>query len=293
MIPTQILRMLNLFDLNGYNSGCSKLSKNKRYAYAIYVVHISVAAFLSMYIFHMATKYFARLKLSEAISECLQFTAALYTYWLIIFDSILHCQTHERFWSTLQLIDKNFCTQTKMTLRNYFAKLIIYLIKTIITVVVRLMGNSFASFDIDAPYVIIFIICDVRMFYYLFCLEIVHFQLEMIETESEKLKTTVERKIIESRRCRRSEVRNAIASTKFQQMKWMREYLHCVHEMVCLANQIFGWSNVAAISLCFCLLLTEIHWYYNNIGTTFTYKFSRSIISIPIFYSIGHMILKM
>lgn len=57
-------------------------------------------------------------------------------------------------------------------------------LKTLVTILVRFGGNWMAQFEIDASYVIIFTLCEIRMFYYLLCLEIVHIQLKMIEMES-------------------------------------------------------------------------------------------------------------
>lgn len=278
MVPNQIVRMLNVFDFFGYNSGWSQLSKHKRNAYLIYAVHILVATFFIFYEFRMAKIYFSRMILSEAISECLQYTAALYTYWMIIFDSFFHHQTHKQFWNTVHYIDQHFHDQIDFHFRSYMIKFIVFLIKTMLSVVIRMMGNSFAGFEIDTPFVTLFTICDFRMFYYLFCLEVVYFQLEMIELKSERLKSSLHPNHgeISKRRTYRSIAHFDIISCKSQHMKWIRDYFHCVHEMVCLLNKIFGWSNVATISLCFCFLLTEIYWYYVHYDVSFLYKFSES-----------------
>lgn len=268
--------MLSLFDLNGYNSGCSHLSK--RYTIHIFIVHFVMVTLLTMSIFHLKTKYFVKLKTSEAISEVLQFTFALCSYWLIILDSICHRQIHQQFWDTFQQIDQYFCAQTNLDLRNYLIKCMIFLIKTIVTIGIRLMGHSFAGFDLDAPYVIIFIICDIRMFYYLFCLEVLHFQFKIIETETETIKATFHSGMNRDSISHRS--KKGRKNAKLQRMKWIREYFHCSYEMVCNLNKIFGWSNVAEISFCFCFLLTEIYWFYNHQGTTFLFKFSKCFNSL-------------
>lgn len=277
MVPIQIIRMLNVFDCFGYNSGWSRVSKRKRNSYLISAVHSLVATFFVFYEFRLAKIYYSRMILSEAISECLQYTAALYTYWLIIFDSCFLHHTHKQFWDTVDYIDQHFYDQIEFTLRSYMMKFIIFLIKTMISVVVRMMGNSFAGFEIDTPYVVLFTICDLRMFYYLFCLEIVYFQLKVIELKSEKIKSLLNPKNHGEIRKMRHSAHIGIVSSKSQHMKWIRDYSHCVHEMVCLLNKIFGWSNVATISLCFCFLLTEIYWYYVHHDVSFLYKFSESL----------------
>lgn len=151
------------------------------------------------------------------------------------------------------------------TLRNYMIKLSLFALKVAVTFAIRLFGHSMQKFEIDAPYVILFTLCEIRMFYYLLCLEIVNGQLKMIALRSQA--------IVDGAICCDTEQVQ-------QQLKWIRQYFSHVHSMTCHLNNIFGWSNVTAISFSFCFILTELNWYYvhfeeiSPLNTFSTWQFS-------------------
>lgn len=264
MLPQQILDILCYFDVCGVNSGSSKVSRNKRATYLIYFVHITTAILLSLFEFHLMSEYYPSLGLIEAISESLEYKAALYTYWLIILDSVVHRRVHEQFWNILQHIDDCFSSQPKCAIRSYVVKFNLYILKTVSIMVIRLTISSITGFIIDFAYIVLFIVCEIRMFYYLFCLEILHMQLKIVEDE---LKTMMNILSLASFREDYSSMGKTITISaydkfEFQRMKWIREYYLCVYQMMCNLNEIFGWSHVGAIMFCFYYLLTESNWFY-------------------------------
>lgn len=237
----QILKFVDI--CGGYNLGLSKLSK---YQNMINLVHISLVLFLMWYLSRLMEFYYSKMLLLEAISECIQYLIALCTYGLIIIDSIFYHREHYDFWTTVQQIDRCYHSQTNINFDSFKVKLGIYLLKSIFIFLLRLYIQPYASFQIDFSYLYLFTMCEVRMFYYIFCLEILHFQLNVIDKELHE--------IIEG--CQESK-----KSSKFP-FKWFRGYFHNIHQIIYRLNQIFSWSHVSGISFCFFYLLTEIHWYY-------------------------------
>lgn len=264
MMPSQVLYLLNFFDIFGYNSGWSHLSKRRPLANFLYFIHFFSAAVFVVIGFRLITIYYLRLNLAEAISECQQYTVALYTYWSIIFDSFVYRQTHTKFWSIFERFSQqqiHFCgccccccnhTTFNFTLRNYMRKLSLFGLKVFVTCAIRLGGYSMQKLEIDAPYVVLFTFCEIRMFYYLLCLEIVNGQLQLIGLKSKS--------IVNGLVC--CNIEHAC-----QQIKWIRQYFSSVYDMICTLNAIFGWSNVTAISFSFCFILTELNWYYVHFQT--------------------------
>lgn len=286
MIPNQFRWFFNIFDTFGYNSGWSKLSKFHKNLVSIYVVHILLAFVLFIYEFRLFTIYFKRLPLSEGISECLQYTAALYTYSMIIFDSLYHRQTHKQFWNILKRIDRDLYSQGNLKQQTYLIKFSLFLIKNLICIVFRIGVQSYAGVSIDTPYVFLFIICEIRMFYYLFCLDMIYFQLKIIEMECMNIEMSSHQHEIG---CVQKTLRIKGYQTIFsfsyelQRMKWIRDYVFTVYEMTRYLNKIFGWSNVAAISFGFCFLLTETHWcYVNRTNLNVIYQYSKYFIDFVI-----------
>lgn len=239
--------MLTIFDVcGGCNSGLSKLS---RYRNCIYFLHSSLAIVLIWYTTRLVEIYYSKILLLEAISECLQYITALSTYCLIIFDSMVFHREHRAFWAILQQIDGSYNSQTEITFRSYMVKFGAYLLKTILFSTLRLC-TPIVSFDVDAAYIYLFTICEVRIFYYIFCVEILNFQLNAIDQE---LHETV--------------AVDTVLAAPFPRFGWIRAYSHTIHKMSRLLNKVFGWSNVSTISFCFFFLLTEIHWFYIHYKT--------------------------
>lgn len=254
MLPHQVLHLLSFFDFFGYNSGWSRLSRNHRIANIFYIIHIFSAAVFVAYGFRLITIYYLKLKFAEAISECLQYTAALYTYLSIIFDSFVYRRTHARFWQMFEHLhqqQKIACSCNGRPFdfahRNYMIKLSLFGLKVAVTCAIRLGGHSMQKFEIDAPYVCLFTVCEIRMFYYLLCLEIVNGQLKMVAMKCQW--------IVNGFNC-------CDAEHVQQRLKNIRQNVGSVHSMVCHLNNIFGWSNFTAISFSFCFILTELNWYY-------------------------------
>lgn len=267
MLPNQLMTMLMFYDLCGYNSGWSRFTRNRKITLSICCIHVFMAACYLLFIFRLRAEYFSELRLVEAISESLQYTAALNTYLFALLDSFFQQKAHKHFWEVHERIYQRFPSQLNCTFRSYMTKIFIYLVKTVIYFPMRLIDSWF-SILIDFSYVSIFMLCEIRMFYYLFCLEVVYFQLKKIESESKSINEIPTQNNIDGNM--------ASHQSKLQQLKKIRQHFHCAHEMICLLNKIFGWSNVATISFCFYYLLTELHWYYINFHKIdFAYKYGE------------------
>lgn len=267
MLPDQIVFILNFFDACGFNSGSSRFSESRRVSYFIFSVHILMATLLTIYEFRLEDEYYASLGLSEAISESLQYSTALYTYWLIILDSIVNRRAHQQYWIILQRIDTCYSCQPKCGIRLYIFIFVIYFLKTMSILVIRLTISSFVGFTVDFAYMVLFIVCEIRMFYYLFCLEILQLQLKMVEDEVKTMVFILNTAgSFRERQSLRMDIISTCYSFELQRMKWIRQYFHCAYNMMDLLNQIFGWSHVAGISFCFYYLLTESNWLYIHYG---------------------------
>lgn len=277
MLPNQVVHILNFFDLiGGFNSGTSDISKNLEATYVVYAIHVSLAVVLTLFEFHLMADYYPSLGLTEAISESLQYSAALYTYWLIILDSLLHRRAHQHFWEVLQQIDEYFSCQRNSVIHSYLLKLCVYFLKTLSIMVIRLFINSFVDFTVDFAYISLFIVCEIRMFYYLFCLEILHFQMKMVEDEVKIMMKILNLANIRRNQALNIDVISACYSFEMQRLKWIRGYFHCVYKMMYLLNEIFGWSHVAAISFCFYYILTESNWFYIHFREiSFTHRIGK------------------
>lgn len=173
-----------------------------------------------------------------------------YTYWLIIFDAIFHQHSHRHFWKVLQMINTCFAPQNTVNIVPYIRKFVSFFSITISSILIIYLSTQAhnRTIDVRAPVFLNFIIlirlCQLRVFYYVFCVEMVNCQLKMIKHKLKSLKNQMN-----------------FSSTK-RDYHWIRGYFHCVYEMVTHLNEIFGWSHVAAVSFCFYLFLSDLNWFY-------------------------------
>lgn len=272
MLPKQIVWMLTFFDIFAYNTGSSKLSNNKIVSILIYVLHILLIIFVSLFQLQFEALVLSNYEFLEIFNQILQYLAALFTYLLTIVDSFVHRRAHTRFWNLVQRIDQNFYQQSRFTFRCYGWKFIeFFSVMSLSTYLISTVSNN-TFFLLICVYDII---GEVRVFYYLFCLEILHFQLKMIETEMKIIQNNLNQtKVDYSNPAQFSESTNRVSfEFELQRLKWIRGYFHCAYEMVNLLNEIFGWSQVQTISFLFYLLLTNLNWVYMNFYTCTAVQF--------------------
>ncbi|XP_031626080.1 uncharacterized protein LOC116342556 isoform X2 [Contarinia nasturtii] len=242
MFSTQIVQFLNFFDLFAYNSGFSKLSQYQNFTCLMSTFHISIAIFLTLFQFYMIPEYYASLSTIEIISESVQYSSPLFTLWLIIFDSIYHRRAHQCFWETLQEINKYYNSQATYNFRNYLIQFLEFFSVDAIIVLMRLLEENFG---VGFAYHTLFNLSQIRLFYYLFCVEVVSFHFKEICKELKLVKRI-----------------HTETSTYISRLKWIREYYGRISKMQQLLNQFFGWSHVAVITYCFYHVLTELTWIY-------------------------------
>lgn len=251
MLPVRMERMLTFFDVFGYNTGSSQLSRRREIAYSIYFVHFSMAIFFSSSIFYSIFKLLPYMTFIERLNHLFQYSTAIFTYWFIIFDSMNRWKKHRQFWTILRRIDKLFYSQTNLSIRVYLIKFIQYILTTFTAVVMSLVKENPSTAHYIWTFINVFVVkqCQIRIFYYIFCLEVVFLQLCAIEDELLQMNQL-------------SELSDS--NVDLFRFQWIRGYYNCIFEMTNLLNEIFDWSHVAAVSFCFYLLLTEMNWFWAN-----------------------------
>lgn len=255
MLPASIFKILHIFDVFGFNSGLTKFSLNPHLAQFIYIVHISMALLATLFIYSII-EFLSSKDFIEAISELLQYLSVLITYWLIIYDAYVMRQVNKKFWNKLKWIDGHIYCQSNLCFRNFIIKFVEFFPIKICTVIITIAYNI-DNFKIDFMYNFLFKIFEIRLFYYLFCLEIIIFQLEQIEIEIKNVSSVINVPKLHSLKIRKS-----IYTFELNRLKWVRNYVFNIHEMIVDLNRIFGWSHVATILSSFYLLLSQLNWSY-------------------------------
>lgn len=255
MLPASVFQILHVFDVFGFNSGLTKFSLNPHLAHLIYIIHILFASFATLFIYAVI-KFISPKDFVEAVSELLQYLSVLFTYWLIIYDSFVNRHVNRKFWMNLKWIDAHVHSQSSLNFRSFIVQFMEFFPIKMCMVVVVIVCNI-DSFKIDFMYNFLFKIVHMRSFYYLFCLEILTFQLEQIETELQSVSS-----VINIPKLHALNIRESIYTFELKRLKWIRDYVRCAHEMTADLNRIFGWSHVATILSSFYLLLSQLNWSY-------------------------------
>lgn len=126
-------------------------------------------------------------------------------------------------------------------------KFVVYVVTTLSCLLFIFLTSVDSSERLTVLNIILVKICEIRVFYYIFCVEVLHCQLKTINHEFKMN----ESKTVESKG-----------------FKWMRTQYNCVYDMTNFLNEVFGLSQVTEISYCFYIILANMNFlltHYNDI----------------------------
>lgn len=261
MLPKRIVYILNFFDSFGYYSESSALAKHPKIQLLLFAIQIILATDFTLYQFRLAIELGKFISPLEIANEMIQYTTGLCTYWLIIFDSFYYRRSHRNFWEILDHIDAHFCKQF-ISFRSYLCKIFEFFLASTILYTLSYISHAFPQIDGVYIYIALIIICHFRIFYYVFCLEIVNWQLQMIHHELAKIKSNSSNLFAAGARNVNLRTRNIKDDFNLKRLKWANEYYGYVIEMTELMNTIFSWSQIALVLFGFYSLLSSLNWCY-------------------------------
>lgn len=249
MLPNQIVRMLNLFDACGYNTGSSKLSDHPRIIFFKFLQFCLFFLFIFLMLSHSLSSYFYEPRPIEYFNQMIQYYVCLGTYFIIIYDALSQQQKHKHFWKVVQVIDEKFGRQNGFSCRSISFKLIEHFAITFLAIIIYCVISSYKSTHL--LFHLLVKLCHLRVFYYIFCVNIIYFQLKNLHDE---LKT----------------INTLDFTSQIHQIKLNRDYYHCVHDMIASLNEVFDWSGVTTVSFCFFFWLADLNWCYSHLGSLST-----------------------
>lgn len=246
MLPNRVKYLLTFFDAFGYNSGSSKLSSCRLSTNLINFSHFLLATFLTWFtVYWNAQLPFAQF--IELLNHSLSYLSSICMYWLTIWDSFHHWREHHRFWAIFLEINESFQPQHNFTCRPFIFKLFSVISTTFITVLIHfIVADSLETSRVIVTYTILVKLCQLRVFYFVFCLEVINFQLKSIEIVLKQMNEPIN---VQS---------NGSGTTK--RFKWIQGYYYSVCEMATIMNDIFDWSQIAAVIFCFTTFITNLNW---------------------------------
>lgn len=261
MLPKQIVCILSFFDILGYYTESSALTKYRKLQLLLFTIQILLATDFTLYQFRLAIELCKFLGPLETANEMLQYTMGLCTYWLIIFDSFLYRRKHQHFWKILERIDAHFCKQF-ISFRVYLCKVFEFFLVSSVLYTLSYIFRAIPQIDGVLIYLALIAVCQFRFFYYVFCLEVVNWQLQMIQRELVIMKQCAVVSGGGGVSDAALRIHKSIAYFNVKRLHWVNEYYGCIIEMTELLNIIFNWSQFALILFGFYSLLTDLNWCY-------------------------------
>lgn len=254
MLPRQLESFLWFFDLFFYSES-SKWFHRRRTIQIIRAVHFLLAASYTLFQFVFFNFLYSLYNSGwiESINEMVESLASILTYYLIILDDNVHHCVHKHFWTRVHQIDESFCCQSNFTLRSFYVKFFRFILATTIELMTFIYDQNASELYVYYICASLIKICQIRVLYYIFCLEVVRYQMANIQREFETMKTIT---VIE-----RSKVRT-LSLLEHQRLKWVRSYFHSIHTMV---NETFGWSQALGIPYCCLCLFAELNIFYMSV----------------------------
>lgn len=260
MYPRWMQNLLLYFDFCGFCTQFRQGPNQQKIDFSILIVHVILATittfFISLYLRRPVADTLGNL------NDTLKFFVLVLGYWLSIFELYFKQKTQQQFWHLLRNIDRKFSSHQSFSFSKFLFKMRIYFAITTFAYFVylhRLISNSGDRFlDFWFSYIFVVLAYQNRSFYYLFFLEIIKYELNLIyrelgeilcERQNGKFKDVWKKKCFIKKFCR-------------IRFKWIREFYQSIYDMNGTINTVFGWSNVAVILLSFHLVLADINWFY-------------------------------
>lgn len=275
MFPKYIQFQLYTFNLCGF---CPEILAPKIFKrncrIALFLVHLLILCAniaLTAEYFQNNLNYFDFI---EKANDALKMFSSVIAYAFVIIESYTKRQTQQNFWKTFQCIQENYCYRQRTISRNYYLKFVAFFIYNVFIQYFLLrwsiLQNKPNFLKYWFGYILILTNHQMRVFYYLFYMELLRTELNFVNQEL----TVIVMKDLKGLRRFQNRVHRSFVCKR---LIWVREYYRLIFELSCLLNHSFGWSHITSITFSFFLFISDFNWglwyIYNNVGEQLEGKF--------------------
>lgn len=259
MYPKWMKNLIVYFDLWGFCTQFKVTPRQQKYDRFLFLLHlglVSLATFgIAGYLFRPTNDNMGFLM------DVLKLGANLIVYWFSIFELYSKQQMQRKFWKTLKQIGHRLY-------HDQFFRFDAFLIKmTIFFILLALMFLNYCILFISGDesdailyffwlsYTLIVVFCKHQTFYYLFYLEFIKHELNTCSNELFEIQCS-----FQSRRLKSGKIfEKKFYSNRF---KWIRDFYASIYDLSDIVNMVFGWTNVASVSVSFLFILADTNWLY-------------------------------
>lgn len=276
MYPVWLSNLMFFFDCWGHCSQFNTSPRHRKLDSVIFVMQI-----LLVTIFTILILIFLKRPVQDNLgifNDGVKMTAMIVVYWLSIIESYSKRHAQRRFWTIIKRIDRQFCVHRYRCFKKYIFKMITYAVFMTI-----FLSNYIFYIPPDSElhyfwlaYTSFSFYYNTRLFYYLFFLEFIKNELQVIDQEVSQILSSFERHKLKS-------AKEFVKEFHRKRFKWFREYYESIYDLCMIVNSVCGWSNVVAIHLPFLLLLTDMNWFYWKILNMYNIDVIGNLFSISRF----------
>lgn len=262
MYPRWIVLLLSYYDFWGFRSEFNTSGFYNKIVRIISVLHLFLVTTATLFFI----QYFLNFDADTLgiANDIIKYFGALCVYWTIFIETNSKFVSMKRFWHIFQLIDYQHFNHQYFKRRFFLFKTISFFLAAFILHILYLerailfAGTKYISFWFFNG--ILMMIYQHRAFYYLFYLDLVEYELNIIKNDIMDIVKTIEKIKIEMHIF---DKRKSI-SKLFEQkrLKWIRNYYMLVYDMSECLNAVFGWSNMTTVLYSFLLILTDLNSFY-------------------------------
>lgn len=266
MFSKWIVFLLRLFDIFGFFTEYPT-QNNKSYrkrTLLILLFHFLIAVCTLVIALNCAEKPNSLMSSAFIVNQSIMLHGLLCCYWLSVSESYVQRNVQRKFWSILKQIDKFYCQKNRIFMRNYCLKLVEF-IPTVIAVDVVIMyyvsrandsGGKFSTYLYSQIILLIILKIDfLRIFYYLFHVDLIKYELIKIENEVREMMR------ISRQKCSWVVYNKVLRTRRFHENRynWLREYYRLVFGLTECMNSVFARSQFASFLFLFnCLFSVTV-----------------------------------
>lgn len=247
------------FDCWGFCTGFQTTKRYDECYLVIFVLHIVMDFFAGWSIIVFLKR--PTLDTLGLVNDVIKLGSILFVCFLSITESYFKRKTQRIFWLAFQKIEQSYRTKQSYQLQSYLKKFAFFVITSMVSsaYLLSFMYHHPDSIFMENPdfwftYEFVTKLYQNRVLYYIFYLELVENELQMIEAMAEN--------VAQSGRYFTNSTNNYQTLNHEDNLKRICEYYQLTRELSEELNLVFGWSNAVTILFSFALILTESNWVY-------------------------------
>lgn len=265
MFSRRVSFIIRFFDFWGSFTEYSYSPGYQKVIQIVFILHICFAVFSTLFIGYVLVSINS-LKLLDKINEFIQYQYSLHSYYISLIETYLHRKEQRSFWKIYEQIDD----KSGFKCHSYSLKLIEFVVVVFAANVICIYLTDI-EINVWLVYTILSVINNVRLFYYIFYLELIKSELKFVEKQINEM--------IEL-----SHFSYAYGQHRNRHFKDIRIRYSIICDLIDHLNEIFSSSNFSTILYHFLFLFTSFNYAYLHLTDYSVFYYAGKQLSSKIYH---------